>query len=622
MRGAAWLGAAVVLVAAPVRAQVRLQTQVSSRQVEVGEAFQLELMALAPSEDQTPSNPKLVAPPGFDVRGPGISSQTHVSIMNGRMEKSVGINATWTVTANRTGSFRVGPPSVEVAGKRQQGEVVQIEVVPAGSLPRRRPGPGQRGFDPFDFFDPFGRTPFPRGLLPQDNDDSSTELPPVPKELQLDKAPDATAFVRVLVTPEHAVVGQQVTLNVYAYGGRGPFRVQNASEPSRPDFLAFTIDDNDGNDPVRVPIGDDVFIAVRLRQYALFPLSAGKLPIGPVEVVFAGDRYRARQKLERSSAPLEVMVEEPPLAGRPAGYHLGDVGKYQLTASVEPREVTAGDAVSVIARLEGDGNVPSKINVPQQHGVEWLEPTIVSDVEPKGSVVRGSRSFTYVVKLTEAGSVDLGQLSIPFWDPESKTYGVASSALGNVVVKPAAQKPASAAKLPSSPLATLGGPRKALGAGADAKRPLGDGPAFWFLLFGAPLGVVLTDATVRLSRLLLKRRLERRSDPRALALKALAEANAAAKSAPESVPGTLERALFLAIEAGPGLRARALLRSELAPALERAGCAPSDAREVVALLDQCETARFTGAANGNGSELSSKGERLVQALLRQHRARS
>ncbi len=620
MRGSALFAAAIVLCAAPARAQVRLQTEVSSRQVEVGETFQLELSALASAGDDTAANPKLTAPPGFEVRGPGISTQTHVSIANGRMEKSVGLSATWTLTANRAGSFRIGPPSIEVGGKRLQGEAVQIEVVPAGSLPRRRPAPGQRNFDPFDFFDPFSRSPFPRGMLPSDDDDSSTDLPPVPKELQLEQAPDPTAFVRVLVTPEHPVVGQQVTFDIYAYGSRGRFRLQGVTEPSRPDFLAFPIEDDDGNEPIRVPIKDEIWIAQRLRQFALFPLRAGKLAIGPVEVVFAGDRYRSRQKLERSSPPIELVVEEPPLAGRPPGYHLGDVGQYQLAVSVEPREVTAGAAVSVIARLEGDGNVPTKLQVPQQRGAEWLEPTVVSEVEPKGTVVRGFRSFTYVVKLNEAGDVDLGELALPYWEPTSKTYRVAAAKLGKVVVKPAAQQQAQV-KEPSSPLATLGAPRKALGAGAAGPRALSDGPFFWLLLFGAPLGVVLSDAGLRLSRFLRERRREQRSDPRTLASKALAEARIAAHAAPETVPGVIERALFLAIEAGPGLRARALLRSELAGALERTGVSAAEAQEVVALLGQCETARFTGSSNGNGSELLSKGERLVQALLQKRRAR-
>jgi hypothetical protein len=615
--GATLVGAAIVCaLPATVSAQARLQTEASARQVEVGENFQVQLTALASSDDEVPSDPKLPAPPGVTVRGPSVSSQTQVSITNGRMSRSVGITVTWTLSAARPGKYRIGPPSVEVQGKRQQGDVVQIEVLAEGSLPRRgdpRRGPG---FDPFDFFDPFGRSPFPRGLLDPNSDDFADDVPPVPPEFQLDRAPDRTAFVRVKSAPEKVVVGQQVTFDIYGYGGRGPYRVGGVTEPSRPDFLAYAIEDSDQN-AVRVPIGDDVFIAQRLRQYALFPLKAGKLTVGPVEVLFGGDRYATRKPLSRSSDPLEILVEEPPLAGRPPGYRLGDVGEYTLSATVEPRRVQAGEAISVVARLEGVGNVPSTLNVPQQHGVEWLEPNVVSDVEPKGNVVRGFRSFTYVVKLTEAGIVDLGELALPFYNPDRQRYEFARADLGAVeVAKGRETKRAQSAQ--ASPLDELGKVRGKLASVAPEKQHLTDKPWFLWLIFGAPLGVVLTDGGIRLWSAFKRRATAKKDDPRTLAEASINEASRLPLGESAKAAALVERALFLAIEAGTGLRARALLRSELRAALERAAVPADRATAVVALLDDCEKARFAQDASGpTPSDWVARAEPLTRALLRQ-----
>ncbi len=617
MRLGSTIAVAAIVCAVPTiaSAQVRLQTEASARQVEVGENVQVQLTALASSEADVPSNPKLVAPPGVTVRGPSVSSQTQVSIVNGRMSRSVGITVTWTLSAARPGKFRIGPPSVEVQGKRQQGDVIELEVLAAGTLPRRG-DPRRPGFDPFDFFDPFGRSPFPRGLLDPNSDDFADDLPPVPPEFQVDRAPDRTAFVRVRTTPEKVVVGQQVTFDIYGYGGRGPYRVGGVTEPSRPDFLAFAIEDSDQS-AVRVPIGDDVFLAQRLRQYALFPLKAGKLSVGPVEVLFGGDRYATRKPLSRSSEPIEIVVEEPPLSGRPPGYRLGDVGQYTLSATVEPRRVQAGEAVSVVARLEGIGNVPSTLNVPQRHGVEWLEPNIVSDVEPKGNVVRGFRSFTYVVKLTEAGSVDLGELALPFYNPTSERYEFARAALGKIEVTPGAG-PKRADALQRSPLEELGKIRGKLEPLPPEKRHLTDEPWFLWLVFGAPLGVVLTDGGLRLWGALKRRASAKKDDPRLLAEAALNDASRLPASEAAKAPALVERALFLAIEAGTGLRARALLRSDLQKALERAGVPAERATAVIALLDDCERARFTGDASGSSpKEWVARAEPLTRALLRQ-----
>jgi hypothetical protein len=618
VRLGAALAFAAIICALPTSAsaQVRLQTEASARQIEVGENVQVQLTALTSSEDEVPSNPKLVAPPSVTVRGPSVSSQTQVSIVNGRMSRSVGITVTWTLSASRPGKFRIGPPSVEVQGKRQQGDVIELEVLAPGTLPRRgdpRRGPG---FDPFDFFDPFGRSPFPRGLLDPNSDDFADDLPPVPPEFQLDRAPDRTAFVRVRTTPEKVVVGQQVTFDIYGYGGRGPYRVGGVTEPSRPDFLAYAIEDSDQS-AVRVPIGDDVFLAQRLRQYALFPLKAGKLTVGPVEVLFGGDRYATRKPLTRASEPLEIVVVEPPLAGRPPGYRVGDVGQYTLSATVEPRRIQVGEAVSVVARLEGIGNVPLTLNVPQQHGVEWLEPNVVADVEPKGNVVRGFRSFTYVVKLTEAGSVDLGELALPFYNPTSERYEFARAELGKVEVVPGAG-PKSTDAAEKSTLEGLGKVRDRLEPLSPEKRYLTDQPWFLWLVFGAPLGVVLTDGGLRLWGLLKRRASAKKDDPRLLAESALNHASRLPRNEATKAPALVERALFLAIEAGTGLRARALLRSDLRQALERAGVPADRATAVVALLDDCEKARFTADASGSSaSEWVLRAEPLTRALLRQ-----
>ena len=606
---------AVVVMAAPAQAQVKLQTEVSAQKVQLGDSIELQLTVMSSSEDATLSTPKLSAPAGIEVRGPRSSSQTRVSIVNGRMNKSVGVTLTWALTPTRTGKFRIGPPSVEIAGRREQGQVVELEVLPAGSLPRTRPRPGQPGFDPFDFFDPFGSRPFPGGLQDPTSDNFADDLPPAPKELQLDAPLDPQAFVRVVVSPEHPVVGQQVTLDVYGYVKRRPLSA-SANEPSRPDFLAFAVEDAD-TDPIPIQIGDDIWIVQRMRQFALFPLKAGKLAIGSVEAQFATERLRSRP-LERHSPPLEIVVEEPPPQGRPPGYRLGDVGRYELTATVEPRTVTAGDAVSVVARLEGIGNVPAKLNVPQQNGVEWLEPTVASDVEPRGSTVRGYRSFTYVIKLTEAGEIKLGELSLPYWDPEARSYRTLKAELGNVTVTPGDAREVKP-KAPESPLATLGKPRSSLDDFHGEARALGDRPVFWFLLLGAPLSVVMLDGSLRLSRWFSRRRALRQSDPRELALQALAEARRLGARDPQAAVAQVERALFLALEAGAKIKARALLKSELERELASSGLAAELVADASRLLESCEHSRFTGKAGAANDDLVGQAERLIPALLRHKR---
>ena len=626
----AWLGQivrllalAALLVARPASAQVSVQTGVSAHKVEVGQSFQFQITAMGSDDGAMAQNPRLSVPPGFEVHGPSVGSQTHMNLNTGR--RTVGISATWTLVPQRAGTFRIGPATVDMGGgKRAKSGVETIEVVPQGTLPRR-----QRRFDPFSF-DPFGGT-FPRnpfGL--RDEPDEPDEPPPVPEEFRVEHALDPVAFVRAVVSPRNPVVGEQVTLRIYAYGGRGGFNLSNEVEPSRADFLAYTSPDAGvGEQPVRVRIGDTDFIAVSLREHALFPLHSGKLVIGPMSLTFQGPGYRSSTPIVRQSERIVLDVEEPPLRDRPPGYKVGDVGELELDARVDPRRIVAGEGVLVVAKLSGTGNIPSTLVVPQQNGVEWLEPSKTEDIDAKGATVKGFRVFTYVVKLHEPGQVDLGDITLPYFDPKRRAYGVARAALGKVVVDPNPAKASKAAPAASAmPFGTANGvvaipsPRHTLAAYAPPAAPFTNGLGFWALLLGAPLVVALSGSGIVLGRRAAERLKTRRTDPDRLAQEALREAADAARAGRAiEAAGAIERALFRAIEAGTGLKARALLRTELESALSTAGVAKKTVDGTLSLLDACEALRFTEGASETSPKALADEARTVANDLARRRAR-
>src|SRR5262249_2823499 len=156
------------------------------------------------------------------------------------------------------------------------------------------------------------------------------------------------------------------------------------------------------------------------------------------------------------------------------------------------------DGVSVVAKLSGVGNIPSTLVIPQQRGVEWLEPSLIEDIDTKGAIVKGMRVFTYVVKLDEPGRVDLGALTLPYFDPKKRAYAGARAELGKVQVDPNPKAPSPAGSAAQATRAdktngsALPAPRATLAAYSRPQAPFTDGLGFWALLFGAPLAVTLT----------------------------------------------------------------------------------------------------------------------------------
>ncbi len=568
-------------------ADVVLETRAVPDRVEVGETFRVQLTALSADSANSPSSPRLEVPPGFTVHGPSIGTQRQISIVQGRMSQLQGFTATWTLQAQRPGRYSIGPASVATQSGRVQDRKLSIEVVAQGQggrKPRARRG---FPFDPFDLFDNPGRGLFddPFGD-PFDNDPQALldALPPYPAELKLSQAEDPTAFLRTQIQPKNAVVGEQVTLTLYAYGGRGPFRENSIGERM-----------------YRVPVGDDIWHAIKVREIALFPIRTGTLEIGGMTMAFDGPGYfgRSRKGLERTSKIVSVNVSEPPVKGRPAGYNIGDVGSFQLRAQVEPRDVVAGDAVSVVVKLSGKGNLPLKLRTPETQGVEWLEPRVSGELEPQGHWMGGERTFSYVVTLNKPGNVDLGEISLPYWDPRRDTYDTARASLGYVHVS---QNPNGTANNPAKhddPARPHFEPRTQLSKLSPPTPPLSDRPWFWLALGCFPLSAMLSSGAVRLGSQVRQRLKQRQASPEARVKDALKAArDALQKQKPNAALQSAEKALFLAIEIALGLRARGVLQSELALRLEAAGLTQELADKIVQWLENNEALRFTAPLSG------------------------
>lgn len=585
----------------------QLRTNLSADQVAVGEAFTLSIEANVGSGSPAPQDPRLSLPSGLTATGPSISTKSHVAIINGRITQSTGISASWRVVADRAGTFSIPGPTVLWDGKRVQSHGATVTVhkgAPRPAAPRANP------------FDPFGLLPQLPGLF--DAQEPRRE-PIVPDELAIDVAPDPYVFFRAIADKETAVVGEQVTLSIYLYS-RVRVEWTDVHEPSLADFFRRDLmSPGDLPETHRLLIDGVPWRAQRVFHAAIFPLRAGNLDVGKesASILGAGRGNGARGGVIRESQPLQIRVTEPPAAGRPPGYQLGDVGKYSMVASVEPRTVEQGGAVAVTVTLSGTGNVPPAVRVPMQSGVEWLEPQMRESFEAERGKIRGSRTFTYLVRPKVAGTLDLGEITLPYWDPEQKAYEVARAPLGKLRVTPVDGVEASDPGSSRDPFAAIAGPRTRLEPLAPATSPITDSRTFWLGIFGAPMAVVMASALSRSIQALRSRRAEKKGSAASALEKALDDAKAAQKANDlPALASAVDRIVYLSIEAATGLKTRALMLDEIPKALETRGIEAELALRVREILALAESIRFADSQGISGDDLLARARSISRDLRR------
>lgn len=562
-----------------------LRASLDSADVAVGEPFTLTLSATVQSGAPSPSDPRLSPPAGLSASGPSISTQTSISIVNGRVTQSTGFSATFRLVASREGTYRIPGPSIAWNGSRISTTPLTVTV--HSGPPRRAPSRP----NPFDPFGMFGQLP---NLFdtPQPQAPSAPEAPP---ELHLDVAPDPTVFLRAIADKTTAVVGEQVTLTTWLYS-RGRIDWTDVHEPALADFLRRDLLSPTAEPEVRgLLIGGVPWRAQAVFRSAIFPLRTGDLDVGVerASILGAGHGSGARGGVLRESQPLRIHVGEPPAQGRPPGYQVGDVGRYALSATVEPRAIEQGGAVAVTVTLSGTGNVPNAVRLPVQTGVEWLDPQTHESFDVNEGKVRGSRTLTYLVRVKTKGTLDLGEVTLPYWDPDRRAYDVARASLGSVAVTPSHGVQASEPVGPRDPFAGIAGVRKALGPVDAAARPFTDSRWFWLGIFGAPLAVAVGSAGLHGVGSLRRKLAERKASPEAALDRALAEARAArAAGDARGAAAAIDRAMYVSIEAATGLKARALMLDEVPDALTARGVDDALAARVREVLGGTEAVRF------------------------------
>jgi hypothetical protein len=586
---------AVTVCAAEARA-ADLSTEVTREEVGVGESFQVQL-SVPLDEDEQPSDPKLPVDGPAEVRGPSMGSSRSITMHNFSFSSQTKLVITWTLTATGKGKITIGPGSIRLGKRRLKGEEVVVTVT--DEPPRRRRVIGRDPFDDFFSGDPFdmlrGRT-LPRGL------------PPPPTGLVPETAPDKIGFLRAQLSKSEVVVGQTVVLTIYAFGSRGSYQEANPVEPSLANFLTFReVQSSFEEQRYQAEIDGRDYQIAKLRQIVLVPLRAGELQIGPMRAILAGQGYPARDNpigYPVASQELTLRVHEAPSQDRPKEFAEGNVGQFKMKVELHPTELVEGEYAELLVHLSGNGNLPTRVSLPEGPAWEWQDPSTVGEPEVQNGELVGLRTLKIPVRVTRPGELELGKVRLPYFDPELEKYAWLEATLPKLHVKPRPAPPPSAASpkpaIPAekgapnaldltaflSPRPKLG-PLKTSGALAEALWPVSAlAPPLAFGLYGIALGLQRWASR--------RKRNAVQAHPGATARK-LVKQLSRSKAGPET-RAQFRKAIDQVLLARLKKTSRSFTANELRLALEADGVAHSDAEDTVKLLDALDRSEFAGSA--------------------------
>ncbi|MBL8961014.1 MAG: BatD family protein [Gemmatimonadetes bacterium] len=320
---------------------------------------------------------------------------------------------------------------------------------------------------------------------------------------------------------------------------------------------------------------------VHVYSRALFPVAPGTIDIAPARlnwlVPLSNSIFAREESHSATSSTHRLQVIPPPTAGRPAGY-AGAVGQLGISSRVDATAKRVGDPFVLTVTVSGVGNVGlfprPDVGIPWAHLVAGPERV---RVDSTSAVIRGDKSFEWVVTPRASGRQEVPEVRYPYFNPYTEQYEVSvTSSLpisvaagGLVVATEEAQAAAPRYELRRSWRGDIGVPWPAT-------------PWYW-------LGVLVVPVPALLQR--WRRRPGR--------VRPLEPVDRLTRWATVAVPDPVEvrRAFREGLAARvPSATTSLTQRRTLERTLRRAGVTASTTRDVSVLLDELDASLYSGNA--------------------------
>lgn len=348
---------------------------------------------------------------GFDVlMGPTRSTFSNTQIINGAMSSESGITFTYILMAKTEGEHTISGATITADGDQMISNSVKIKVLPpdqntgsAGAAQGR------------------GNASSGRSAAASSTSVSNQDL-----------------FVMATVSKTNVYEQEALLLTYKIYTRESQLGFDNVKLPDFKGFHSQEIERPANSKWTQDHYKGRNYYTTVYRQFVLFPQQSGKLVIEPArfdasvakpvrsadpfDVFFNGGSNTVEVKKVLTTPAITINVNALP-AGKPANFS-GGVGEFNITSSINSKEVKTNDAITVKLVISGTGNLKliSNPEVKFPEDFEVYDPKVDSKVRLTQNGLSGNRVIEYLAIPRHAGNYKIPAVNFSYFDIKSKSY--------------------------------------------------------------------------------------------------------------------------------------------------------------------------------------------------------
>ena len=556
----------LVFVSQTIFAQIKFTTAVSKSKLGVNQRFKVQFTVNKQGADN------FTAPSfaNFKIAG-GPSSSVNQSWINGKTSYSQ--SYIYIIEPTKVGEFTIGPAEIEYKGDIVKSNPVKITVT---------------------------------------------------KEVEVPKDPNNPLYIAqqnihlvAEVSNMKPYVGEGIYV-VYKLYVSENISVNDWQVSESPQYNGFWNQDIDVKN-INVKKGTyngESYRYIELKKAVLIPQRDGKLIIEPMKMDFSvgiptgtgdffGNMITKNISYSTQSAVRNVRVKTLPIEGKPIDF-TGAVGEFDFTVAANKNELKANDAAQIVVKVSGRGNLKlfeiPKITTPAE--LEVYTPEHKEQVVTSLNGLRGSISDTYTVVPQFKGKYKIPGVNFSYFNPKEKKYKTIN--IESIIVDVLEGK-----ELPTSTTDTSYVSKQNVVANdndfrfialkstfaSKQKKEFLHSTQFWLLLLlpflAVPIGIFIGRRRAKKAGDVFGNKI-RKADK--LARKYLSEAKKQLGNQ-EAFYIALEKALHNFLKAKLHIETSDISKEKISDILQNKGVEVETITEFMAVLNDCDFARYTPTTN-------------------------
>lgn len=568
----------LVLALAAQEPPLALRLEVDATQVAQGESIRLDVVVTVRSQQQVEELSMPDVPRAFTVVQERRATSTKMGTVNGKRSVSTEQRYMFVLRADEPGTHRIGEASARLGRSLARTAPLTIKVT-----------------------------------APNDGAEDQAISGPQPGARFGNETP--AAFLEVTLDKQAVWTGEQLTVTTTVFSQQ-PLSQWPRMTPVKPaGFFCLPLLGDERPAPQQRTIRGRIYYEYLVNKDALFATRAGvlSLPAQSVDLVPAGSFFARATDLQVKISKLSVTVK--PLPEAPASLPsrqsvaAGNVGQWQLTASVRPTTAMIGQPFTLSLVATGMGHL-DQLQLPSWDGggeARVFPPTSRSERRATSAddANSGGRLIAeMLVQPLREGALKIPAFTLVTFDPDKGRYQESTTAPIFVPVKPAkgniAGSPAAARQL-------IARGARPLHAGARFERAPDELPVLMGASCAAVGALALAFASQR------RRRHASSAGQQDAARRERGKAMDNARL--QGDLSSLQRVLLDALADAYGPSVRSSATSELETALLLRGAAPVLVSAVVAFIRDVEAARYMkGGAAHERERMASAAVELLSRI--------